>query len=305
MGVVNLAHNRFSMVEFEIPYDRATPLFALQYAIRAQTVAERCLCIANHRETIDVRTQLADIFDWMKRKLAAPAAVTGELLPQFEQRRDQAIRLVYGDESGVGHLEGPVSEGGQEVPVWSGGTIKVATLTGHQYQLEKMASWTTGIVIREWLQELAGPPPNQQVLIANGRLMLDHMTLGEMGIAHGGTIHMTLKMHSGKYHVPASAKMSGAFGPLDRLAKFEFEFDTAGWEGHAKHPIWGHDCGGIQIDLNVTLGQLTETLTHYAITNKIPLPKGFRVGMWGWPAIDGFPPPEMPVGSCNFFTIVA
>lgn len=293
------------MVEFVVPYDHATPLFALQYAVEAQTVAERCLCIGLRRRSKDIQKVLVDIHDWMKQKLAHPAAVMGGLIPEFEKRRNQAIELAYGPKGAVGHLEGPTWERGPEShdrAEWSGGSIWINTLT-NRFELDGLDSRTVGIEIRERLHDLIGAPPNQQLLIAQGHMMLDHMTLSEMGVASGEIMHLTLKFHSGSYHIPAEARLGGAFGSSGCVAKFDFEFDTAGWEVHANHPIWGHGYGGIQIDQDVTLKGLTKALVHYAIANRIPMPRDFSIGLRGW--LGGPLSEDMTVGRCDHFTIFA
>jgi len=288
-------------VELEVPYGRASPLFALRYAARASTVVSRCMSIAIIRRIAQDKYKLLELMSHRFHNLAAtPESVTPAMIPKLEEDRARAIELVYDSPARVGHLEGPMSPGiaGDHPDSWANHAIDVTTVSGNKIRLTHVNSWTTGMEIRERLEAIVGAPPRQIRLVANGQMLMDHMRLADAHVVKGGEIAMVLKFIDGVNHVVADPADARPYG-MGQMATFDFAFNTRGWQAYVNHPVWS----GIQIHEGVTLGQLTETVVACAIRDKIPLPKGFRVAIWGWVETDDDPPLEMCVGPCAHFVI--
>ena len=74
--------------------------------------------------------------------------------------------------------------------------IAIKTLTGKIWNVEVESSDTIENV-KVKIQDQEGIPPDQQRLIHQGRLLIDHETLAELNIREGTVLHMVVRMHGG------------------------------------------------------------------------------------------------------------
>lgn len=289
---------------FAVPYERASPLFALQRANRLKCLSDRC-----YRVAVCTAPSFCDeiwkCVQWSKELVASPPTVTGKVLPKIEAQADRMYELVYGSESKAGHIVGPDQKMTVPPTAWESGTVTVHTLVGKKHVLEGVRSTTTGMEVRARVQDIIGVPPSQQRIIANGLMLMDHQTLGDIGVPKDGDVHLVMMLRGGMFHVTTDST-AGSFGMTGRGAQFEFEFDTDGeWAPYKNLEVWGsarRPTTGIQLNSELTLGELTDAVVKYTIENKIPMPVGFKILPWGWDA-DEDPPPGLPIGPCNFFVI--